>query len=292
MRPPQWSCRFSPTPGRLVHHRDAVLLQQRARPDAGQLQQLRRVDRAAGQQHLAPRTHLTDRAVLAELDADRAFAFGQHAMRQRADLHLQVRPVEHRLQIAHRGRTAPPVAHRQLQRPDTFLFGAIEVAVVGIARLLRALDERVVQRMIGAQVGHRERPALAVEFVRAVLLILRLAEIRQHVVIRPAGVAELAPQVEVLLLAADIDQAVDRRRTAKHLAARQRNAAVVEFRHRLGFEIPRHLRIVDVAIEPRGDVDPGIAVLAAGLQQQHAWSCHPRSGGWPARSRPSRRRQR
>jgi transposase len=52
-----------------MHHRDAVLLQQRARPDAGKLQQLRRVDRPAGQQHLAPRAHLTDHAILAELDA-------------------------------------------------------------------------------------------------------------------------------------------------------------------------------------------------------------------------------
>jgi len=51
-----------------------------------------------------------------------------------------------------------------------------------------------VQRMIGLEVGDAERTSLAVEFVGAALLILRFAEIRQHVVIRPPGVAELALQ--------------------------------------------------------------------------------------------------
>ncbi len=133
--------------GQIVHHVYAVLLQQRAGADAGKLQQLRRVDRAARQQHLASRTHLANGAVLAELDADRALAFGQDAMRQSADFHLQVGPVQHRLQIACRRGTAPPVAHCKLQRTDAFLLGAVEVGVVRIARLLRALDERVVQRM-------------------------------------------------------------------------------------------------------------------------------------------------
>jgi transposase len=52
-----------------MRHRNAAPLQQRARPDAGRLEQLRRVDRAAGQQHLVSRTDLKDHAVLAEFDA-------------------------------------------------------------------------------------------------------------------------------------------------------------------------------------------------------------------------------
>ena len=78
---------------------DAVLLQQRARPDTGKLQQLRRIDRPARKQYFTPRTHLANSTVLAELDADRTFAFGQHAMRQSTDLYLQVGPVEHGLQV-------------------------------------------------------------------------------------------------------------------------------------------------------------------------------------------------
>ncbi len=108
------------------------------------------------------------------------------------------------------------------------------------------------------------------KFVGAAFLILGLAEIRQHVVIRPAGVAELAPEIEILALAADVDQAVDRRRAAQGLAAWPGDPAVVEFRDRLGFEIPGDLGVVDVAIETGGNVDPGIGVVTAGFQQQHA----------------------
>ena len=50
--------------GQFVNDRDAVLLQQVARPDARQLQQLRRQQRSAGEQHLAVRSHPPHRAVL------------------------------------------------------------------------------------------------------------------------------------------------------------------------------------------------------------------------------------
>ena len=115
-----------------------------------------------------------------------------------------------------------------------------------------------------------ERSTLAVEFVGAIFLILGLAEIRQHVVIRPAGVAELPPQVEILTLAADVDQPVDRTGAAKSLAARPGDAAVVQFGDRFGFVIPGDLGVVDVAIKAGRNMDPGVAVVAAGFQQQHA----------------------
>ena len=61
-----------------------------------------------------------------------------------------------------------------------------------------------------ANVGHGERTANAVQFVFAALLVLGAAEVREHVAECPAGVAELTPMVEILLLAADIEQAIDR----------------------------------------------------------------------------------
>ena len=77
----------------------------------------------------------------------------------------------------------------------------------------------------GAQIGDDERPAGAVVFVGAALLVLGPAEIGEHVVIRPASIAELAPQVEILLLSAYVDQPVDRAGAAEHLAARPGQAA-------------------------------------------------------------------
>jgi len=53
MRSCRCPCRFSPT-GSSVRHGYAMLLQQRARPDSGELQDLRASDRACGEQGLAP----------------------------------------------------------------------------------------------------------------------------------------------------------------------------------------------------------------------------------------------
>ena len=63
-------------------------------------------------------------------------------------------------------------------------------------------------------------PPTAVQRVLAALLVLGAAEVGQHVVEAPAGIAELAPVIEILGLAAQIEQAVDRARSAQHLAAR------------------------------------------------------------------------
>ena len=54
-------------PRQFVDHRDAVLAQQIARPDPGKLQQLRRLDRAAGEQYLGARPDAVDDAVLHDI---------------------------------------------------------------------------------------------------------------------------------------------------------------------------------------------------------------------------------
>ena len=64
----------------------------------------------------------------------------------------------------------------------------------------------------------------------AARLILGALEVGEDVVVAPPRIAELAPMVEVLLLAADVDQAVDRGRAAEHLAARPGDAAAVQAR--------------------------------------------------------------
>ena len=64
--------------------------------------------------------------------------------------------------------------------------------------------------MLVAQVGHAERTVAAVKIIAAAFVVLGLAEVRQHVVVAPAGIAELTPVVEILGLAADVDQSIDR----------------------------------------------------------------------------------
>src|SRR5205085_11578745 len=70
--------------------------------------------------------------------------------------------------------------------------------------------------------------------------------------------------------AADVDEPVDRARSAENLAARPQDAAAAELGDGLRLEHPGDLRMEDVSVEPGGDVDPRVAVLAARLQQQHA----------------------
>ena len=72
--------------GQLVDDIDAMLAQQVARSDTRQLQQLRRQQRAAGEQYLAPRADAPEGAVLFVFEADRALAIEQHAMRKGAGL--------------------------------------------------------------------------------------------------------------------------------------------------------------------------------------------------------------
>ena len=58
------------------------------------------------------------------------------------------------------------------------------------------------------------------EFACAADVVLELAEIGKHVPKRPPGIAAGRPVIVVLALPADVDQAVDRRRSAQRPAAR------------------------------------------------------------------------
>jgi hypothetical protein len=104
----------------------------------------------------------------------------------------------------------------------------IDVLVIFETDLDPGLDDLVAQqRLVGGARG-QHRPALAVEFVGLAFPVLGLLEIGQHVVPRPATIAELGPVVEILGLAADIDHPVDRAGAAEHAAARIEDGAPVD----------------------------------------------------------------
>ena len=128
-------------------------------------------------------------------------------------------------------------------------------------------DEGVAQLVRLGRVGHAERTADAVERALAARLMLGAPEIRQHVVEAPAGVAELAPMVEILRLAADIEQAVDRGRAAEHLAARLEDHAAVQLRLRFRLVEPIDPRVLEQAPVAERDVDPEMPVARPGFEQ-------------------------
>src|SRR5262245_13829103 len=80
-------------------------------------------------------------------------------------------------------------------------------------------------------------------------------KIGQHVRIAPTRIAELAPVVVILGLAA-VEQAVDRARSAQHFPARLLDPAIVEARLRLGLEHPVDALIEHGAPVAARDVDP------------------------------------
>ena len=245
------------------------LLQQIRRTDAGELQQLRRIIRAAGNQNFLARPRGAHAAFLLVFDRPGAAALEHDALRQRRGLDAQIAAVPRRAQIGPRRARPPPAPRRGLKQPGAFLGRAVEIRIVRNAGLGRGVDKGLRQRIGMPRIRHRQRPAGAMKFVGAALLVLRLLEIGQHVVKSPAGIAELAPAVVILMLAAHIEQAVDRARPAQHFSARLKHLPPVQARLRLGLVHPVDGFFLEQFAVAERHVDPDIAVLRAGLQQQH-----------------------
>ena len=101
--------------------RDAVRAQVVGIADAGQHQDLRRVDHAAGEDHLALARARSRLAHVKIFDADRAVVLDHDPSDQRIHLDVQVFPLHRRLEIGAGGAAAPAVADRHLPTTEAFL---------------------------------------------------------------------------------------------------------------------------------------------------------------------------
>jgi hypothetical protein len=254
----------------VVRDRHAHLAQMRRRPDAGEQQELRALQRARREDHLAPRGHLPRLAALPVLDAARAPVVEHDARRLRVRLDAQVRARSRRLQVADRGAAAPAVVGEELVVADAFLHAAVEVVGARHAELVRAGDDRLDQLVLLADVRALERPVRAVRRRRAALVALAADEVRQHVAPAPPRVAVARPAVVVLGLAAHVDQAVDRRAAAEPATARPVHAASVHPRIGVRREPPVVDRVEHRLAVPDRDVDPEVVVLGPRFEHQHA----------------------
>src|SRR5690348_1435199 len=257
-------------PGQVLHERDPERRQMLLRPDPRQHQELRRVDGAAAQDDLASGACFELPAAPPERDADGAAALEEDLVAERLGHDLQIAPLHRRPQIPDCGRAAPAVARCRLVVAGPVLTRAVEIVIARKAERDGRLDKSLADRVMIRHIRDAERAVGAVELVGATRLMLGAFEIGQHVVERPAGIAELAPMVEILGLPADIDHAVDRGRAAEHLAPRPVDTAVAGPRIGLRFVAPIDGWVDKGLAEAERNVDPAVVVLAAGFEEKDA----------------------
>ena len=140
--------------------RDAEFAQVIGRPDARQHQQLRRIERAAAEDHLAPRLGMVRMSVLDEIDAGRRRAAEHDLCRLGAGLDGEVAPLHHRMQEGDGGRRAPAAADRILAAAETHRFLGIEILGRGQPERLAGFDPGLEQ---GSRAGelHLQRTRAA-----------------------------------------------------------------------------------------------------------------------------------
>ena len=254
----------------LAHHVDAVGGELVSRADARQHQQLGRIDRTGAQDHLAPCAHLVKEAAAPITDADRPTPFEQYARGERVRAHRQVAPAHRRTQVGIRGAAAPAAAHGHVQVPESFLLKAVHVGGQRVAGLPPRLQPGRVQRVGEKPAARLERAIAAAVLIASLGAAFRALEVRQHILIAPAGGAFGLPALEVERVAAHVHQPVDRGGPAEHLAARGVQSAAIQVRLRLGVVAPVVARHVHRNRQRAGHLDPRRAVRAAVLEHQYA----------------------
>ena len=150
------------------------------------------------------------------------------------------------------------------------IVAGVEIRNAPDAHFLGGLADRV--ENLPGQPRRLDPPAAAsaVMFALAQEMILQPLEQRPHIVIAPAGQAELAPVIVIGGLSPHRDHGVDGGGAADHLAAGIGKCPSVEPGLRLGFEHPVRTGIADRKEIADRYMKPDPVVVAAGLEDQHA----------------------
>ena len=230
-------------------------------------QDLRRADRASGEDHLTRcGDHLLAATAVEVANSDCALPFQLNALNGRACDHFQVLAIFDRLQIAVGGAPAAPATLSHLHLGNAVLLRAVVVVDEGNSGCLGAGDEVTRQRARRARVLNPQRATNGVVLRCAARVVFGLEEVRLNIVPTPSGAALRFPKVVVERPAADVKHRVHRARSAKPLAAGNEDLAAVAARLGIGGEIPVALAM-ELLGEDDGDRHGGMAVGAASLEQ-------------------------
>ena len=241
--------------GQVADHRKAEHLQLRPGPDPGQLEDLGRIERAAGDDHFATRARHQRFVATGVFDARGDACVDDHPRDHCVGHHGKVRAAARRVEVGRGGARAKAAPGIELVVPGALLPRAVEIVVGREAGLRGRGDERVGERM-------RLRRRRNGEF--------GLLEPGLHVLPAPTRVARVAPAVVVLALPADVQHAVDRAGAADHAPAGLFEHAAVQRRLGRGRVHPVIAGVAEELRVPDRDLDPRAAVFTACFQQQHA----------------------
>jgi hypothetical protein len=179
--------------------------------DARQHQQLRRVDRAARENHLTLRPHDGLLAMPDVFDADDTGAVEQQPGHQRLDLHGQVAARQRRAQIGDRAAAAPAMLDRHLHACKAVLLGAVVILGRRQAGSAGSIHIGVAKRILVARRFRHQRTVAPAIGVASALPALLPPEIRQRMRVGPTRQTCRRPAVVIGAIAANIGHRVDRR---------------------------------------------------------------------------------
>ena len=194
--------------------RDAVSDQHRRVADPRQHQDLRRID-CAGTEHDFPAR--ADRAyliALPHLDPHGAAILDRHLQHRRVSHQRQVRPVDDGIEEGARAAQPLAAALVEMMKAETLGQRPVEVVAAVEPGLARGVEKGAGEAVRLPDPLDTQLAAGAVPRPGAIGEILVAQEEWQHVVPRPAAVAELRPVVVVGGLAPRVDHAVDGARAA------------------------------------------------------------------------------
>jgi hypothetical protein len=209
----------------------------------------------------------THTAVLQVADASGSMALGEHLRDVRAGLDGQVRAPQHRVEVASCRAAALGILLRDLKASKALLLGAVEVIVERQPELDAGLEKGLRHRIDGAQIGDVEWPANAMELRCAALLVFGADEVREHVGVAPAWIAQASPLVVDGTMAPNVDLRVDGAAAADDLAARPIQTASTQVGLRFRLVCPVELALEEAA-EGNRDVDLDSIVRSTRLEQQ------------------------
>ena len=127
-------------------------------------------------------------------------------MRAHVDIAALLRRMQERFRRAH----AQPAVDGALAVGHAFLDRAVVIRISGDAEADRAFHEGFAERILPLHGGDGERSFVAAIGVVALAnAALHPLEVRHHVRIAPAAIAHLRPGIEILALAAIVDEAVN-----------------------------------------------------------------------------------